>query len=77
MEQVTKGQESNKNFWHHFAFHTIEIKKIMESRKENCGEKRRRKVVSRPVLVRSEKPGQVMSASYGRQGAMPSLWRAA
>jgi predicted metalloprotease len=49
----------------------------MESRKENCGEKRRRKVVSRPVLVRSEKPGQVMSASYGRQGAMPSLWRAA
>jgi predicted metalloprotease len=51
----------------------------MESRKENCGEKRRRKMISRPVLVRSEKPGQVMSASYMRQrpDSMAPLWKAA
>jgi hypothetical protein len=51
--------------------------KIMESRKENYGEKRRRKIVARPVLVRSEKPGQVMSASYMRQRNNPTLWRTA
>ena len=38
----------------------------MESRKENA-ERRRRKMIARPVLVRSEKPGQVASASYMRQ----------
>ena len=49
----------------------------MENRKEIGGEKRRRKIVARPVLVRSEKPGKVMSASYGRQHGMTSLWKAA
>jgi hypothetical protein len=49
----------------------------MESRRENMGERRRRKIVSRPVLVRSVKPGQVMSASYERQRTSPSLWKAA
>ncbi|RYZ30969.1 MAG: hypothetical protein EOO10_00825 [Chitinophagaceae bacterium] len=53
--------------------------KIMESRKENGGEKKRRKMIARPVLVRSEKPGQVMSASYmpQRSSDRPSLWKAA
>lgn len=49
----------------------------MESKRENGGEKRRRKIVARPVLVRSVKPGQVMSASYERQRTSPSLWKAA
>ena len=50
----------------------------MESRRENSGEKRRRNIVSRPVLGRSGKPGQVMSASYERQRTtFPSLWKAA
>jgi hypothetical protein len=48
----------------------------MENRRENQTEKRRRKMVSRPVLVRSEKPGQVVSASYERRNAI-TLWRAA
>ena len=48
----------------------------MENRRDN-NEKRRRKIIARPVLVRSEKPGQVMSASYIRQRTTPSLWRAA
>jgi predicted metalloprotease len=52
-------------------------RKLMENRKENCGEKRRRKMIARPVLVRSEKPGQVASASYIRQRNSPSLWKAA
>ncbi|HEY0040106.1 MAG TPA: hypothetical protein VGB71_05545 [Flavisolibacter sp.] len=49
----------------------------MESRRENNNEKRRRKIIARPVLVRSERPGQVMSASYIRQRTSPSLWKAA
>jgi len=52
---------------------------IMENRKENGGEKRRRKMITRPVLVRSEKPGQVASASYmpQRSSDRPALWKAA
>ena len=34
-------------------------------------------MIARPVLVRSEKPGQVASASYIRQRNSPSLWKAA
>ena len=49
----------------------------MESRRENNGEKRRRKIISRPVLVRSAKPGQVMSASYERQRNFSPLWKEA
>lgn len=51
----------------------------MESRKENGGDKRRRKMITRPVLVRSEKPGQVASASYmpQRSSDKPALWKAA
>jgi hypothetical protein len=33
-------------------------------------------MITRPVLVRSEKPGQVMSVSYERQQTQ-SIWRAA
>lgn len=49
----------------------------MENRRENSGEKRRRKIVARPVLVRSGRPGQVMSASYERQRTFQGLWKAA
>lgn len=49
----------------------------MDSKRENSVEKRRRKIISRPVLVRSAKPGQVMSASYDRQRTFPTLWKAA
>lgn len=49
----------------------------MESRKENGAEKRRRKTITGPVLVRSAKPGQVMSASYDRPRNFPSIWKAA
>ncbi|HYD22695.1 MAG TPA: hypothetical protein VEB40_14535 [Flavipsychrobacter sp.] len=47
----------------------------MKRQKENS-ERRKKRMVSRPVLVRSEKPGQVMSASYGRQQTH-SIWKAA
>ncbi|WP_172623206.1 hypothetical protein [Flavisolibacter ginsenosidimutans] len=49
----------------------------MENRKETGAEKRRRKIVARPVLVRSEKPGQVASASYSRERSASPFWRAA
>lgn len=47
----------------------------MEIRKENSADKRRRKVVARPVLVRSERPGKVMSVSYSNRREMPPIWR--
>jgi hypothetical protein len=50
----------------------------MENRKENGAERRRRKVSSRPVLVRSERPGQVAaSASYADRRNSLSLWKEA
>lgn len=49
----------------------------MENRNEMAGEKRKRKITSRPVLVRSEKPGRVASASYGRQHTPLPFWKAA
>jgi hypothetical protein len=48
----------------------------MENRKEINTERKRRKTVSRPTLVRSEKPGQVESASYEKRG-FTSMWKAA
>jgi len=53
-------------------------KKNMENRKENGSEKRRRKVMSRPVLVRSERPGQVTaSANYSDRRNATSIWKEA
>ncbi|HET7896434.1 MAG TPA: hypothetical protein VFL47_02155 [Flavisolibacter sp.] len=50
----------------------------MENRKENGTERRRRKVMSRPVLVRSERPGQVaVSASYSIRRHATSIWKEA
>jgi hypothetical protein len=50
----------------------------MENRRENGTEKRRRKVMSRPVLVRSEKPGQVAaSANYSVRRHASSIWKEA
>jgi hypothetical protein len=51
----------------------------MELRKENSAEKRRRRIsVSRPVLVRSVKQGQVLSATYARETSSFSsqIWKA-
>lgn len=50
----------------------------MENRKEQGAERRRRKVMSRPVLVRSEKPGQVTaSANYSGRRSFSSIWKEA
>lgn len=49
----------------------------MEIQKENTVEKRRRKVMTRPVLVRSEKPGQVPSVSYSKEttSSFAAIWK--
>jgi hypothetical protein len=47
----------------------------MEMRKEGM-EKRRRKMISRPVLVRSAKPGQALSATYEREQQTAPIWKA-
>lgn len=44
----------------------------MEMRKENNENKRRRKVLTRPTLVRSVKTGQALSATYTRENSAPS-----
>lgn len=50
----------------------------MENRKESSVERRRRKINSRPVLVRSEKPGQVAaSANYSDRRHAHSIWKEA
>jgi hypothetical protein len=51
----------------------------MEMQRDNNADKRRRKPISRPVLVRSVKPGGAISATYstGNNPSRPSLWRAA
>jgi hypothetical protein len=50
----------------------------MENRKESGAERRRRKVMSRPVLVRSERPGQVAaSADYVNRRHAASLFKEA
>lgn len=49
----------------------------MENRKEQSAERRRRKVMSRPVLVRSERPGQVASANYSIRRHSTSIWKEA
>jgi hypothetical protein len=50
----------------------------MENRKENSAERRRRKVMTRPVLVRSERPGQVAaSANYSNRRDAGSIWKEA
>ena len=47
----------------------------MELRKEIVGEKKRRKTIqSRPVLVRSVKPGQVLSATYAKSSSPIAVW---
>jgi hypothetical protein len=51
----------------------------MEMRKENGGEKRRRRIISKgPVLIRSVKPSQMDSATYSRESsasASTSFWK--
>jgi hypothetical protein len=50
----------------------------MEVRKENSGERRKRKTINRPVLVRSVKPGQAVSATYSKTSSPSSfgaIWR--
>lgn len=66
------------NFWHYFDFIVGNKLIEMENRKESSAERRRRKVMSRPVLVRSEKPGQVAaSANYSDRRQGNSIWREA
>ena len=47
----------------------------MDSKRDNHSEKRKRKTIERPVLVRSEKPGQVASASYAREHHTSPFWK--
>jgi hypothetical protein len=50
----------------------------MEMRKENNENKRRRKVITRPTLVRSVKAGQALSATYTRENTSSSfapIWK--
>jgi hypothetical protein len=50
----------------------------MENRKEQSADRRKKKVMSRPVLVRSERPGQVAaSANYSDRRQSNSIWREA
>ncbi len=50
----------------------------MENRKDQGTERRRRKVLSRPVLVRSERPGQVAAvANYSVRRDGGSVWKEA
>lgn len=61
-----------------FCFYSFQKKQNMENRKENGAERRRRKVTSRPVLVRSERPGQVTaSANYTIRRHATSIWKEA
>ena len=61
-----------------FCFYSLETNCNMENRKENGAERRRRKVMSRPVLVRSERPGQVAaSANYSMRPHTSSIWKEA
>lgn len=50
---------------------------VMEMNKVSNGEKRRRKVISRPVLVRSVKAGQASSATYSKESSssLSSIWK--
>jgi hypothetical protein len=45
--------------------------------RQNNTEKRRRKINSAPVLVRSVKPGQAISAEYTKATHSTSIWKAA
>jgi hypothetical protein len=49
----------------------------MGVQKEYTVEKRRRKVMTRPILVRSEKPGQVPSVSYSKENtsSFAAIWK--
>lgn len=49
----------------------------MENRKETSVERRKRKPMTRPVLVRSERPGQVASVSYAARPHTASIWKEA
>ena len=47
----------------------------METRQENNSGKRRRKLITRPILVRSAKPGGVLSADYTKNNQVIPLWK--
>ena len=49
----------------------------MERQQENNGGKRKRKIITGPVLVRSVKPGGAVSAEYTRSGRTNRFWKAA
>jgi hypothetical protein len=49
----------------------------MEKERENSGGKRKRKIVTHPVLVRSVKPGDAISATYTRTTQANPFWKAA
>ena len=51
----------------------------MEMQRDHQSDKRRRKTINHPVLVRSVKPGQVMSATYDKDNhhTSRSIWKAA
>lgn len=65
-------------FWHYFVFTKRKRTTVMENRKDAGAERRKRKPMSRPVLVRSERPGQVAaSANYTARPHASSIWKEA
>jgi hypothetical protein len=50
---------------------------FMELQRSNSGEKRKRKAISRPVLVYSVKPGQTNAGIYSRENNAGSdrIWK--
>jgi hypothetical protein len=50
---------------------------VMEKERENSGGKRKRKIITHPVLVRSVKPGDAISATYTRTTQANPFWKAA
>jgi len=49
----------------------------MERERENSGEKRRRKIIQRPILVRSVKPGAANIVTYTQETRPSPIWKAA
>lgn len=49
----------------------------MEMQRGNSGERRRRKIITRPVLVRSVKPGGAAGADYSKAAHDTPFWKAA
>ncbi|HVG11854.1 MAG TPA: hypothetical protein VM843_02570 [Flavisolibacter sp.] len=58
------------------VFKTQHENNVMDASKDS-GEKRKRKIIVRPVLIRSVKPGQVPSATYTKENtaAFAPIWK--